>query len=319
MFVTHFTLGYLLTIIFLPEILLFAWITSRTKSDKLPPQTPEPIDLRELWTKIRPRSRRTSLPTVHPTPLERNPRLPSIRSLWENRQRNTSYPALRLPQASSIQNVSPSSAITLWLIPTTSDMLRETNANDIRRVSWAPSNITTTEGLDMAIQLVGTIRWFEDGFGTDPPYNLIVSILEGRFDSAGRMYPGSRDTVYYTAWSILWIHIHAMCVSEGFALGFSLPTIRNLSIVTSEISSRSTVGWVLSFGCTIPLRGLLPHTRNGFGMPFYTCPGPSGICQARLTRSSSPMGGGIGVPYHRARRLTAFQFGVPPLASPLTN
>ena len=78
-------------------------------------------------------------------------------------------------------------------------MLRETNANDIRRVSWAPSNITTTEGLDTAIQLVGTIRWFEGGFGTDPPYNLTVSILEGRFDSAGRMYPGSRDTVYYTA------------------------------------------------------------------------------------------------------------------------
>ena len=96
MFVTHFTLGYLLTIIFLPEFLLFAWITSHTKSDKLPSQTPEPIDLRELWTKIRPRSRRTSLPTVHPTPLERNPRLPSIHSLWENRQRNTCYPALHL-------------------------------------------------------------------------------------------------------------------------------------------------------------------------------------------------------------------------------
>ena len=144
---------------------------------------------------------------------------------------------------------------------------------------------------------------------TPPPYNLIISILAGRLDSTGRMYPGSRDTMYYTARAILWIHIHATCVSKEFALNFSLQIVPCDTKSLDGAPEDLIVAWVLPpplLGCTIPLRGLLSYTRNGLGMRFYICPGLSGMCQAHSTQLSSPMTEGTGVQFHRVWCLTAF-------------
>ena len=112
-----------------------------------------------------------------------------------------------------------------WLDSTALAILRETTINDIRCVSWILWSVTDPEALDAAIRLASTILWFAYGLDVKPPYNLIVSILEGCFDSAGKVYYGSRDRAYHSAQAVLWIHIRAMCVSEEFALGFPLPVI----------------------------------------------------------------------------------------------
>ena len=104
-------------------------------------------------------------------------------------------------------------------------MLRSTNANDVRCISWILWNITDPEALDAAIWLAGTVRWFEDGLDVESPYDQIVSTLKGCFDSNGKIYAGSRDRAYHSAQAVLWIHICAMCVSGEFGERFSLPTI----------------------------------------------------------------------------------------------
>jgi len=56
-----------------------------------------------------------------------------------------------------------------------------------------------------------------------PPYDLVVSAFEARFDSTGKLYPGSRDRAYYSGRAMLWIHTLAMRKSEEFAETFPLP------------------------------------------------------------------------------------------------
>ena len=110
-----------------------------------------------------------------------------------------------------------------WLKPKDLDTIHETNANDVRCVSWILRNITDPEALDAAIRLAGTIRWFDDGINDSPPYDLIVSTFDGCFDSAGMVNPGPRDRAYYSGRAIVWIHTLAMCKSEEFASTFPLP------------------------------------------------------------------------------------------------
>ena len=117
-------------------------------------------------------------------------------------------------------------ATEMWLMPTTLAALRKTNADDVRCVSWILWSITDPEALDAAVRLASTIRWFEDGLKVEPPYHQIVSTLKACFDSTGKVYPGSRDRAYYSARSILWIHICATFVSEEFPNRFPLPTFR---------------------------------------------------------------------------------------------
>ena len=57
------------------------------------------------------------------------------------------------------------------------------------------------------------------------PYDQIVSMLKGCFDSAGRVYPGLRDRVYHSLQATLWIHICALCVSSEFAKRFPFPSV----------------------------------------------------------------------------------------------
>ena len=112
-----------------------------------------------------------------------------------------------------------------WLRPNDLDILRRTNTNDVRCVSWILRNIMDPEALDTAVRLAGKIRWFDDGTNTTPPYDLIVSAFEACFNSAGDLYPGSRDRAYYSGRATIWIHTLAMRKSTEFANAFPLPRV----------------------------------------------------------------------------------------------
>ena len=77
-----------------------------------------------------------------------------------------------------------------WLEPTDLVVIQKENTTDVRCVSWMLRNITDPEALDAAIRFAATVRWFEDGVNFEPPYDLIVSVLEGCFDSTASLYPG---------------------------------------------------------------------------------------------------------------------------------
>ena len=78
------------------------------------------------------------------------------------------------------------------------------------------------EALDAAVRLAGTIRWFDDGTHTNPPYDVIASVFEGCFDPAGKLYPGSRDRAYYSGRAMVWIHALAKHKSWEFSHSFPL-------------------------------------------------------------------------------------------------
>ena len=166
--------------------------------------------------------RRQTLPTVQPTSQQPSPWLASLHSLWEDIQCRILRAALHLPQTQPSPITLPPSP---WLAPRALVTLRNTNAGDVRCISWILWSITDPEALDAAIRLAGTVRWFEDGLDVEPPYDQIVSLLKGCFDSAGRVYPGARDRAYHSARAALWIHIRALCVSKGFAKRFPFPTV----------------------------------------------------------------------------------------------
>ena len=206
------------------------------------PRLPALVALRGMWEVTRSRilqvlrwllpvgidrrSRRSSLPTVQPTPQEHTS--PLI-TLWGSIQGKIPSLDFHLPRTlppSTIQDTSPDSTITSpWLAPAALDELQKTNANDVSCVSWILWSITDQQALDAAIQFAGTIQWFEVKLDTKNPYDQIISTLETCFNSTGELYPGSRDRAYYSARAVLWIHTRAMCVSESFALRFPLPTI----------------------------------------------------------------------------------------------
>ena len=110
-----------------------------------------------------------------------------------------------------------------WVKPKDLAIIRRTNTDDARCVSWVLRNITDPEALDAAIRLAGEIRWFDDGTDVDLPYGLIVSKYEACFDSTGKLYSGSRDRAYYSGRAIVWIRTLAMYKSEEFASRFPLP------------------------------------------------------------------------------------------------
>ena len=170
-----------------------------------------------------------SLPITQPIPQEHPSPLAPLYSLWENIQCKIFHIGLcllkTLPPPATQPSPSNTAVPSPWLTPTTLATLQKTNANDVRCVSWILRNITDPEALDAAVRLASTIRWFEDGDTTVPPYDLIVSTLETCFNSVGRIYPGLRDRAYSSAQAALWIHICAVCVSEEFASKFPLPTI----------------------------------------------------------------------------------------------
>jgi len=152
-----------------------------------------------------------TLPWSSPTNRPHHPQSPSLPFLQPTPQ---GLPIIQDPHTSS-PCVKPKDLL----------ILQNTNANDVHCVWWILWNITDPEALAISIWLASVIWWFEDGLRVEPPHSLIVSSLEGCFNSTGKMYTGLRDSAYYSAQYILWIHVCAMCLLEGPTPKFPLPSI----------------------------------------------------------------------------------------------
>ena len=112
-----------------------------------------------------------------------------------------------------------------WLAPTDLAIIQQKNAHHFWCVSWVLKDITDPEALDAAIQLAGTILWFEGGINAVKPlYKQIISTFDTCFGSDKKLRPGLRNRAYYSGRAILWIHILALCKSNKADSTFPLPT-----------------------------------------------------------------------------------------------
>ena len=167
-----------------------------------------------------------------------------IRPLWKWRVRRL-FRRLFLPTTTTLSGVRVQECIS-WLKSQDLDTIRTTNTNDTRCVSWIIRNITDPEALDAAIQLAGTIQWF-DGPEVDVPYDSIVSTFEGCFDPSGRLYAGSRDRAYYSVRAVVWIHGLAVCKSKEYADRFPLFYIGRRETGLDSDLSHLCVSWPPGF------------------------------------------------------------------------
>ena len=220
-----------------------AIVLAGTSSYACPFQTPISTALRGPWKRIRRRVKRALL---------------DIQQSRNRRVRPLRRPSLSTTSLSDvkIQELEPGLETEPWLKPQDLDIIRITNANDARCVSWIIRNITDPEAFDAAIRLAGTIRWF-DGPDIDVPYDSIVSTFEACFDPSRRLYPGSRDRAYYSRRAVLWIHVLATCKSNGFADKFPLskkyyegtgldPDLRHLlSVNRVHMYETQSIAWLL--------------------------------------------------------------------------
>ena len=110
-----------------------------------------------------------------------------------------------------------------WLAEDELAMIQKKNVDDIPCISWVLKDITDPDALDAAIQLAGTIGWFENGTNIKPFYDLIISAFDRCF-SNGMLHQELENRAYYSGWAILWIHTLAVCKSEEFADAFPFPT-----------------------------------------------------------------------------------------------
>ena len=196
-------------------VFYLAIVISGTSSYACPFQTPASIALCGLW-------KRTQHGTVFC--LVHSKRVLSwTRQIWNQGVRSLLHPQ-SLSTTIPLENiqVQPSES---WLRPKDLTIIRQTNTNDVRCVSWILRNITDPEALDAAIRLAGVIRWFDDGVHVNPPYDLIVSTFETCFDSTGKLYPRLRDRAYYSGQAMVWIRTLAMRKSEEFASTFTFPVV----------------------------------------------------------------------------------------------
>ena len=256
--INTFVAGVLIALTLLGVLFYIGIVIAGASSYDCPFQTPASVSLRNSWTKIRPHLISAALPVIialralggvvqrralrivtHPLHVEiwnrfrsrlKEIRLGSIRVGLRlllaalnirGRSLRPPPPAIQGDSRSSI-----SQEIVPWLGPNDLATIRMKNVYDARCVSWVLRNIADPEALDAAIQLSGTIRWFEDGTDTEPPYALIISTFHACFGSNREVYPGSRDRAYYSGRAILWIHTLAVCKSEKFSHSFPLPAIQ---------------------------------------------------------------------------------------------
>ena len=133
-------------------------------------------------------------------------------------------------------------------------------------MSWILRHITDPEAIDAALPLAGEIRWFDEGVNVNPPYDLIVSTFEACFDSARKLYPGSRDRAYYSGRAILWIHALAMRKSYDFAREFPLPNVEYTTPVLDpdlkQLLQANQRRWSLGYRIEILLRIDLDQTPS---------------------------------------------------------
>jgi len=106
--------------------------------------------------------------------------------------------------------------------------LRDTNADDAHCVSWVLKNVTDREAVDAALQLAGTVQWFEDGCNSNPPYGFIVSTFESCFDDTKSLDPKMRDRAYFSATAILQVHISALSKPEKNTSNYRVPRVHRI-------------------------------------------------------------------------------------------
>ena len=281
--------GVLIGLTVLGALFYIGIVIAGASSYDCPFQIPGSVALRSLWTKIGPSLTPSALPII--TILHNLGeiiqcqiflivmRLPHVnirhrfRRVLEKIQLRILRVELRLPQTElnfrhpflpmAQEDSATPQEINLWLTSKDLATIQETSANDERCISWILRSITDREALDTAIRLASTIRWFEEETDMVPPYDSIVSIFTACFGSDGKVYPWSRDRVYYSGRAILWIHALAMCKAKKFARTFPpSPTkyivddseydLRHLLHVTSAVSADDRFARLLStsYGCT---------------------------------------------------------------------
>ena len=101
--------------------------------------------------------------------------------------------------------------------------IQKKNTDNVHCVSWVLKDITDPEALDAAVQLAGTIWWFEDGIDVKPIYDLLISTFRACFGSDRTLHQGLRDRAYYSGRAIIWIYTLAVCKSEELAREFYFP------------------------------------------------------------------------------------------------
>ena len=257
--------GVLITLTLLGVLFYVGIVIAGASSYDCPFQTPASAPLRGLWMKIVPcltpagaliaialrslgkvaqRHFSRIIHSPHPDTRYR------LRSMMEKVQLGIlriglrfSWPRLNirrrfnhqpLPIVQDVPHLPNPQKSTPWLTPKELAVIQAKNTNDLRCVSWVLRNITDPEALDAAIRLAGTIRWFEDGINTHPPYDQIISTFRACFGSNRVVYPGSRDRAYYSGRALLWIYALAMCKSEEFARMFPLPGTAYRTLATDH-------------------------------------------------------------------------------------
>ena len=235
----------LITLTGLGVVFYIGIVIAGASSYECPFQTPGSVPLRSLWAKVRP----YFIPAVLPiaTALRtlgvafwscilNHLSLVGARRQFKIIQRGLLrllQTGLNICRSSHHSHLPTTQEISLlpgarqtipWFAPNELVTIQTRNSDDVRCVSWVLRNITDPEALDAAIRLAGTIRWFEDGIHTGPPYGIIVSTFHACFGSDRGVYPASRDRAYHSGRAILWIHTLAVCKSEEFASMFPLPS-----------------------------------------------------------------------------------------------
>ena len=192
-------------------------VVAGTSSYECPFQTPVSAALRDMWKRTR--SQRFIFISYSKPVLSR---MNLVLRRWARRL--FLRPSLPIVLGEVLSGSPVSEGRQQWPVSEDPASLR-TNANDIRCVSWILRNITDREAIDAAIRLAGTIRWFEGGVDTEPPYDVVVSTLWSCLDSSFKIYPGLMDRASYSARAILQIHVFALCRYPGVVHRFPLPPI----------------------------------------------------------------------------------------------
>jgi hypothetical protein len=95
---------------------------------------------------------------------------------------------------------------------------RRTNCADARCINWILDRITDPEAINSALRLACTIRWYEDGVGSQPSYEDLNTVLVGCFGFDGKVHPGMRNRAYDCARVIGRLFVLAWAKSEALAL-----------------------------------------------------------------------------------------------------
>jgi len=232
----------LISLTSLGVVFYIAIVIAGASSYACPFQTPASTALCSLWKEVR---RGIVFLTVRYKRM-----FPRTRRMWKRGVRSL-LRRQSLPPAIPLEDVEVHQAEP-WMAPKDLASIRRTNTNDVRCVSWILINITDPEALEAAIRLAGTIRWFDDGVGVDPPYDLIVSTFKACFDPTGKLYPGSRDRAYYSGRAMMWIRTLAICKSEEFVDSFLIPGMEYMALGHDyDIGHLLRVNHVASFGFPI--------------------------------------------------------------------